>query len=346
MLFSLLSRLRPRLSFALCVIYTVLFCFVFIFRDPYYGAIDIITYYKYYLDRNYWNISDPFLNNVYDLLNFVSKDYLIFSFYTTLSISVPLLFILSKIDKKSSMLMLFTLSVTTFYFIIQINTYRYSLALIIIMSMFFYRGYIYYIFLILISISIHKASLIYFLAILFIKSKSSKLLDCNVSVCFSLLFYIMSLTSGLDFSFYLLQLVSNIPIFTEKAQVGIGLLSDSIFSKPSIDHKSVLIPLAVVVLHLFDRGMINQNSHVLIIRRFLVLLMMLSPLFVGSALLFDRVYLLPNILSCFLIGYAMYNYARINIFILYLMCLFLFSLVIIFIWGPRNFIGPYVSYLL
>lgn len=316
------------------VFYLIGFVILFTFRNERFGGIDIYTYFLIFQDTSYWNIKEPTFLFIFKILSLVGESYYVFSFFVATSVTFLLGHFFKKLDSRSAFSGVLLFTASHIFYIMEINTFRYALATLLFANAVVMRKSWW----ILASVGslLHYATILYFPFVLM-----ARRLVLNRSILFlAMLTYI----APFAFQFRLAEFVLNmlgeaIPIIAHRAKVSSELIASGAIGRASFDHNSIFILLALLSIFLkpdLFRTRVTQS-----VSNMIVLLSFLFPIAIESELLFDRIFLLSNLLSFGVLGIVFCyskSYLEKSLFLFLYISLVGFTL---FFWGPRNFLGEY-----
>lgn len=310
------------------------FVILFTFRNERFGGVDIYTYFLIFQDTSYWNIKEPAFLLIFEILNFVGDSYYIFSFFVAISITLLLGYFFKKLDTRSAFWGVLLFTASHIFYIMEINTFRYALAILLIANAAIMKKWWWIV--ALVGSLLHYATFLYLPFVILAR----RLVLSRSIVFLAMLIYVGSFV----FQFRLAEMFLNmlgraIPIISNRAMVSSELIASGGVVRASFDHNSAFILLALLSILL--KPTLFRTRETRFVANIIVLLSFISPMASESELLFDRIFLLPNLLSFGVLG-IVFCYSK-SYLEKFLFLFFYFSMVgfTLFAWGPRNFLEGY-----
>ncbi|STQ74768.1 EpsG family protein [Grimontia hollisae] len=312
----------------LCALWTYLFSI----RGEHYG-LDIKTYYKIFLDPNYYILDEPglyFINRILSVLS-MNEVWFSFSYATILLICIGSMY---KLMSEKLWVISFILFSTTFiFFQAHLNIYRQALSLTIGITalLLAHRKNHWFAIIFIISLLIHKAAIFLFplYIIMFFEVK-------RVYVLSTLAIAILPFDVLIS-NFILDNVIGHVGFLDRSLTEYKRVSSKGLISASGFDHRNLPQILCCIVM-LFDERYYKGTGKY--IAWMIIVPLSIASFFKGNVLLYDRVILISQFAYVgFLVDYIHRRFRNPTIMIIII--LFIMALFTVYIWGPRNFLGPY-----
>lgn len=324
-------------SLVFSAFFVSMWIFLFSVRGENYG-LDIKTYYKIFLDERFYDLDEVGLYFINDVLSFFSKDLIWFSLSYSLILNVLLSLYYRTIANKYWVVSFLFFTCTFVFFQINLNIYRQGLSALVALiglTLSHKKNHLYAV-LILIGIVIHKAS--YFVALIYFLS------FFKINRIMILFAIVVSVVPVYDLiSKYLLTYVSDIvPVFSKSLGEYQRVSELDQIKSSGFDHRNLPVIITCCFFYIYrnafdDRD--NTSSWVLVFSLFG------AAIFKYNVLIYDRVILFSQLAyPYFFIKVIDYKFGRRigwGLLSLIMLCVAFFT---VYIWGPRNFLGPYELY--
>lgn len=331
---SLYLLLNKRVNLlTLCFIVVSNFIFLFSLRGENYG-MDIKTYYNIFLDSSYYQLDEPGLTYINSLMKIISTNHVWFSFCYALILNLFILLLYRVIDDALYVYCFMLLTCTFVYFQINLNIYRQGLsAIIALLGLYMaYKSNKLYLILAIISVFIHKASLFLIIIFPFVNLKINPLfILLSIALSFIPLDFVLSFPIFNTFTEY----VSNFTTSLDEYQ---RLESIDMILSSSYDHRNIPVIISLLIICYFKQF---REGDKLVVSNVMLMSYLGASIFKSNVLLYDRIILFAQLLTpCIFMSFLRIYVKRSFNLIVFLMFLTV-SFFTCFIWGPRNFLGPY-----
>lgn len=323
------NKIDDKLNFWCGIFFYMLISLPVLFRNESYG-LDIVTYYRVYLDPMYYQVPEPGLSFLNGLFYNISHQFLFFKILYFGMFSLPLLLLVRLLPKKYFFHNIILLS--TYYLMYQfhLNIYRQGVAVILLLLVFVIirNSWIQALLAILIGLILHKIAFIgVVVGVVYYLPQKKNILKS--------LFFVQVLGLFLGFEgivFY--EVLSYIPVLKVPATEYMRVMSLGLLPSNEVDHRNVFVFIAMFI---FVYSKVEYSRGLIRLLPLFLTSILLSTFFIGNVLIYDRLIVPAQIIAIFVIVeyVGSKNVGLRNIF--YTSWFLIMILFTFYLWGPNNF---------
>lgn len=311
---------------------------IFSIKAQDYG-VDIVYYYKIFLEPNLYEIDEPGLKYLNEIISFISKDYIFFSFCYAVLINASYGW-MSYNQERSNAAIIFIFFTTTFTFYqINLNIYRQGLSIILffLAVQLFDKNKIKSLVLFSLSLVMHKA-IVLGIGLFFISGLKIR----NIVITLTALISIFPIGGYVNFISDIL--IAYVPIF-ERTLVTYNSMAESGFIiGSSLNHRNIPMIIVLGLIFLCNKyNKINFHNNIVTLRmtNIFVFSLLAAAFFSENVLIYDRIILYTQILYPVL--FFIYLRALTPKYHLLAYCSVILTQLVFTVsfWGPRNDMGDF-----